>query len=157
MPTNSWIWKAILRHAVERHEFVLDYQPIVNASTGEMSSIEALLRWDNHELGRIFPDVFIPLAESTGLIIPIGEWVLQTACKQIRSLHDAGWTKLQVSVNISGRQLEQGSLVETVKDCPGLFWFVAIFSLILEITESLLMKNIKATRIILAGTYVPSV
>jgi diguanylate cyclase (GGDEF)-like protein/PAS domain S-box-containing protein len=140
--------EGFLRHAVDRNEFVLNYQPIVNASTGELNSIEALLRWDNPELGRVFPDVFIPLAESTGLIIPIGEWVLRTACLQIRTLRDAGWNDLQVSVNISGRQLEQNSLVETVKSA---LYSAGIppSSLILEITESLLMKNIKATRIIL--------
>ncbi len=137
-----------LRHAVERNELMLDYQPIVNANTGEICSVEALLRWDNPELGKVFPDVFIPLAESTGLIIPIGEWVLDTACKHLRKLHDAGWDQLTVSVNISGRQLERNTLVETVK-CALESSGLSPSSLILEITESLLMKNVKATRGIL--------
>lgn len=140
--------EAFLRHVVERNELTMDYQPIVNANSGEICSIEALLRWDNPDLGRVFPDVFIPLAESTGLIIPIGEWVLDTACKQTRQLHDAGWEGLSVSVNISGRQLEQITLVDTVKralEKSGL----PPSSLILEITESLLMKNVKTTRTIL--------
>ncbi len=137
-----------LRHAVERNELELNYQPIVNASNGELSSIEALLRWDNPELGRVFPDVFIPLAESTGMIIPIGEWVLRTACRHIRTLRDAGWNDVRISVNISGRQLEQSILVETVKNALDSAKIPAS-SLILEITESLLMKNIKTTRGIL--------
>ena len=140
--------EAYLRHAVERNELRLEYQPIVDASTGKISSVEALLRWENADLGRVFPDVFIPLAESTGLIIPIGDWVVFTACEQIKALHDAGWTGLNVSVNISGRQLERNTLVDTVKTAlekTGL----PPSCLTLEITESLLMKNIKATRAIL--------
>jgi len=140
--------EAFLRHAVERNELTLDYQPIINSSTGEITAVEALLRWDNPDLGRVFPDVFIPLAESTGLIIPIGEWVLETACRQARKLHDAGWDQLSVSVNISGRQLERSTLVETVKNALEKSGLPA-GSLILEITESLLMKNMKATRAIL--------
>jgi diguanylate cyclase (GGDEF)-like protein/PAS domain S-box-containing protein len=140
--------EAYLRHAVERNELTLDYQPIVNAATGEIISVEALLRWDNPELGKVFPDAFIPLAESTGLIIPIGEWVLETACKHIHQIHDAGWDKLTVSVNISGRQLERNTLVETVNNVLEKTG-VNPSSLILEITESLLMKNVKATRGIL--------
>jgi diguanylate cyclase (GGDEF)-like protein len=140
--------EAYLRHAVERNELRLEYQPIVEASTGKICSVEALLRWENPDLGRVFPDVFIPLAESTGLIIPIGDWVIFTACEQIKALHNAGWTDLNVSVNISGRQLERNSLVDTVKTAlekTGL----PPSSLTLEITESLLMKNIKNTRAIL--------
>ena len=140
--------EAYLRHAVERNELRLEYQPIVDASTGKISSVEALLRWENADLGRVFPDVFIPLAESTGLIIPIGDWVVFTACEQIKALHDSGWAGLNVSVNISGRQLERNTLVDTVKTAlekTGL----PPSCLTLEITESLLMKNIKATRAIL--------
>lgn len=140
--------EAFLRHAVERNELTLDYQPIVDAKTGNIVSIEALLRWDNPDLGRVFPDVFIPLAESTGLIIPIGEWVLQTACMEIRQLHEAGWKDLTVSVNISGRQLERNTLVGTVKNALEKA-MIAPSSLVLEITESLLMKNVKTTRGIL--------
>ncbi len=140
--------EAYLRHAVERNELRLEYQPIVDASTGKINSVEALLRWENADLGRVFPDIFIPLAESTGLIIPIGDWVVFTACEQIKALHNAGWNGLNVSVNISGRQLERNTLVDTVKtalDKTGL----PPSCLTLEITESLLMKNIKATRAIL--------
>lgn len=140
--------EAYLRHAVDRKEFRLEYQPIVDAMTGKVSSVEALLRWENPDLGRVFPDVFIPLAESTGLIIPIGAWVLETACEQTRLLYDSGWTDLKVSVNISGRQLEQNSLVDTVKDALEKSKLPPS-CLILEITESLLMKNVKATRTIL--------
>jgi len=137
-----------LRHAVDRNELRLEYQPIVNATTGEINSIEALLRWDNPELGRVFPDVFIPLAESTGLIVPIGDWVLETACQHLKKIHDSGWSNLKVSVNISGRQLERNTLVGTVKNALESSGLMPS-SLILEITESLLMKNMKATRAIL--------
>ncbi len=140
--------EGFLRHAVERNELELNYQPIVNAANGELNAIEALLRWENPELGRVFPDVFIPLAESTGMIIPIGEWVLRTACRHIRKLRDAGWNDLKISVNISGRQLEQNTLIETVKSALDTANIPAS-CLILEITESLLMKNIKKTRAIL--------
>lgn len=140
--------EGFLRHAVERNELELNYQPIVNAANGELNAIEALLRWENPDLGRVFPDVFIPLAESTGMIIPIGEWVLRTACRHIRRLRDAGWNDLKISVNISGRQLEQSTLVETVKSALDTANIPAS-CLILEITESLLMKNIKKTRAIL--------
>jgi diguanylate cyclase (GGDEF)-like protein/PAS domain S-box-containing protein len=140
--------ESYLRHAVDRNEFRLEYQPIVEATTGKISSVEALLRWENPDLGRVFPDVFIPLAESTGLIIPIGDWVLETACVQVKALHDAGWPDLKVSVNISGRQLERNTLVDTVKDALEKSKLPPS-SLILEVTESLLMKNIKATRMIL--------
>jgi len=140
--------EAYLRHAVDRNELRLEYQPIVDATTGKVSSVEALLRWENPDLGRVFPDVFIPLAESTGLIIPIGDWVLYTACDQVKSLQDSGWQDLKVSVNISGRQLERNTLVDTVKSALEKSKLPPS-SLTLEITESLLMKNIKATRTIL--------
>ena len=75
---------ADLRQAIQNNEFTLDYQPIVDANTGKVLSIEALIRWENPRLGRVFPDLFIPLAESAGLIVPIGDWVLETACREVQ-------------------------------------------------------------------------
>jgi diguanylate cyclase (GGDEF)-like protein/PAS domain S-box-containing protein len=139
---------ADLRQAIQNNEFTLDYQPIVDANTGRVISIEALIRWENSKLGRVFPDIFIPLAESAGLIIPIGDWVLETACKEVQILHDAGWNDLTVSVNISGFQLERHALVDTVRNVLASTGLPPK-NLVLEITESLLMKNIKETRNIL--------
>jgi diguanylate cyclase (GGDEF)-like protein/PAS domain S-box-containing protein len=131
-----------LRHALERDEFHLLYQPIVDSKTRDIVSIEALLRWDHTSLGRILPDDFIPLAEETGLIVEIGNWVLHTACRHQKSLELAGVPSVQISINISGRQLEEEDFVNTVKyaiEETG----IDPSKLVLEITESLLMQHIK--------------
>jgi diguanylate cyclase (GGDEF)-like protein/PAS domain S-box-containing protein len=139
---------ADLRQAIQNEEFTLDYQPIVDANTGRILSIEALIRWENTRLGRVYPDTFIPLAESTGLIVPIGDWVLETACRETQILHNAGWNDLTVSVNISGFQLERNALITTVRNALASTELPPV-NLVLEITESLLMKNVKDTRKIL--------
>ncbi len=129
-----------LRHALERHELLLHYQPQVNLKTGRITGLEALLRWQHPEMGLIPPLDFIPLAEETGLIIPIGEWVLRTACAQARAWHDAGFRNLQIAVNLSGRQLQHLGLAKVVKNAlkeAGL----DPRQLDLELTESLLMHN----------------
>lgn len=94
-----------LVHAVSRNEFVLHYQPIIDISSGLLSGAEALLRWHNTELGALDPEVFVPVAEDTGLIVPTGQWVLDEACKEQRRFHNAGLPHLCVSVNVSLRQL----------------------------------------------------
>lgn len=106
-----------LWRAIERQEFLLHYQPIVSLETGRTEGVEALIRWDHPEHGLIFPDTFIPLAEETGLIIPIGHWVLREACRQARSWDDrwAGDTTPFLSVNLSARQLQQQNFVEEVR------------------------------------------
>jgi diguanylate cyclase (GGDEF)-like protein/PAS domain S-box-containing protein len=132
-----------LRRALERQEFVLHYQPQVTLRGARLVGIEALLRWQHPEYGLIMPDEFIPLAESSGLIVPIGEWVLRTACAQHRAWQDAGLQTAPVAVNISARQFRP-DFVDTVRrvledtrlEAP---------QLELEITESLLMRNIDAT------------
>jgi diguanylate cyclase (GGDEF)-like protein/PAS domain S-box-containing protein len=130
-----------LRHALERDEFLLHYQPQVDIGSGEILGAEALIRWQHPDWGLVSPAEFIPLAEETGLILPIGEWVLNEACKQARIWHDAGHTGLRIAVNLSGRQLSQKTLVETVAAtlarCD-----VARGILELEITESLLMQDL---------------
>lgn len=128
-----------LRGAIERAELVLHYQPIVNLKSGQIVGMEALLRWNHPELGLVPPLDFIPLAEESGLIIPIGRWVLQTTCAQARVWQDAGLPPLQLSVNLSARQFQK-DLVDTVATVlreTGL----GPQCLELELTESVVMQN----------------
>jgi EAL domain-containing protein (putative c-di-GMP-specific phosphodiesterase class I) len=132
--------EASLRKALEQDEFMLYYQPQVDVRTGNVIGMEALLRWQHPDRGIILPDEFIPLAEDVGLIVPLGEWVLRTACAQNKEWQKHGHSTLRVSVNISGQQLQQQNFIETVvralDECglePG--------SLMLEITESIVMQN----------------
>jgi len=129
-----------LRRALEREEFVLHYQPQVEICTGRIVAVEALIRWQSPHSGFIGPSDFIPLTENNGLIVPIGEWVLRTASKQIMSWQADGLPALRVSVNISPRQFEQPNLVERVGqilDETGL----DPANLELELTESSIMRN----------------
>ena len=103
-----------LRQALDRKELILHYQPQVNIETGEIIGVEALIRWNHHSKGMIPPGKFIPLAEETGLIIPIGNWVMKEACSQLRKWNEIGITDLRLSVNLSLRQIYQEDLVETV-------------------------------------------
>lgn len=130
-----------LRQAIENKEFSLHYQPIVDSRNGRIVKAEALLRWDCENLGMITPDYFIPIAEETGLIISIGEWVIETACKQVKQWRDSGWHDLCVTINVSARQFQANScLVETIKrslkenD-------LASDAIQLELTEGVLMKE----------------
>jgi diguanylate cyclase (GGDEF)-like protein/PAS domain S-box-containing protein len=132
-----------LRRAISRKEFFLNYQPIVSLATGKVSSFEALVRWRHPERGLVMPSEFIPIAEETGLIVPLGLWVLNEACRQ---MHE--WQKLQradehvtVSVNLSSRQFSQADLIDQVSAAlrdSGL----RAGCLKLEITESMVMENI---------------
>jgi diguanylate cyclase (GGDEF)-like protein/PAS domain S-box-containing protein len=103
-----------LRAALERREFVLYYQPLVSIATGEVVSAEALIRWNHPTRGLLLPDKFIPSAEETGLILPIGEWVIRAACEQNRAWAEQGYATIPVSVNVSGLQLRQQDLVEKI-------------------------------------------
>ncbi len=129
-----------LRHALERNELLLHYQPQVNLKTGKIIGAEALLRWQHPEMGLIPPLDFIPLAEETGLIIPIGEWVLRTACRQAQAWHREGFPRFQVAVNLSGRQLQHLDLAKLVKKVLKESGLDPRY-LDLELTESLLMHN----------------
>ncbi len=102
-----------LRNAIEKDELVLYYQPRVDIKTGKTLSVEALVRWQHPEKGLIYPDGFIPLAEETGLIIPLGSWVLDTACRQIKSWQDKG-KPMTISVNLSAKQFYHGNLLEKI-------------------------------------------
>ncbi len=106
--------ESALRKAIEREEFVLHYQPQVNANTGEIFGVEALVRWQSEDGGMVSPGQFIPLAEETGLIVPIGEWVLREACRQNTVWQQGGLPPVTVSVNISARQFAAERFEETV-------------------------------------------
>ncbi|WP_449620262.1 putative bifunctional diguanylate cyclase/phosphodiesterase [Robertmurraya sp. Marseille-Q9965] len=129
-----------LRKALERKEFHLVYQPIVDASTGKVAGMEALLRWNNDVLGNISPEQFIPLAEETGLIIPISEWVISQACEDIKSIHLNGYANMRVSINISALHFNQDSFVKSVEAI--LFTTnVNPRAVEFELTESMIMPN----------------
>lgn len=141
-----------LRRAVEQQEFRLYYQPIVSLVTGQMTGVEALLRWQHPQRGLIEPGEFISLAEETGLIIPMAEWVLRSACAQIKAWHTAGYSFLRLVVNVSIRQLQPAG---GQQDLPGLVTTVldetdlAAQALELEITESMPLINNDFNRVIL--------
>ena len=131
-----------LRRAVDRDEFRLQYQPLVTLETGRITGFEAVVRWQHPVHGLIGPAAFIPIAEETGLIIPIGRWVLREACRQMRTWQDRypALTDLAISVNLSGKQFAQPGLVEEIDRAlkeTGL----QPQRLRLEITESVVMEN----------------
>ena len=131
-----------LRNALERNEFILHYQPQVDLRTGRIVGMEALLRWQHRELGMVPPGRFIGLAEETGLIVPIGEWVFRTACAQLKAWHDEGFAPLRVAVNLSARQFVQKDLVESIAEIlieTGL----DPACLEIELTESLVMTDVE--------------
>jgi diguanylate cyclase (GGDEF)-like protein/PAS domain S-box-containing protein len=147
---------ALLRHALERQEFVLHYQPKVETASGKVVGVEALVRWNSSERGLVAPADFIALAEQTGLIVPIGEWVLETACAQSMAWQARGLPPLLMSVNLSARQLREKNLAGVVaaalKDSglqPAL--------LELEITETAIMENIHQNVAILRALQQPGV
>ena len=129
-----------LRRALERNQFVLRYQPRVNLATGQIVGAEALLRWRMPQRGTVAPMRFIGLAEETGLIVPIGKWVLQTACAQNKAWQDAGVPPIVVSVNVSPRQFRHESLVQTVAEVLRSTGLEARY-LELELTESMVMHD----------------
>jgi diguanylate cyclase (GGDEF)-like protein len=129
-----------LRRALDREDFSLYYQPIRDAVGGTLTAAEALLRWEDPELGPVSPVEFVPVAEETGLIVPLGEWVLRTACAQSQAWQAAGFRPIRMAVNLSGRQIRQPTLVETVAQVlqeSGL----SPAQLELEITESTIMQD----------------
>lgn len=133
-----------MRLALERKELVLHYQPKFTAPSGPITGIEALVRWAHPAHGLITPDEFIPLAEKTGLIIPIGVWVLNEACRQLKAWHDAGFNTLSISVNLSAVQFRHDALIQTVRDILTRH-AVTPHCLTLEITESTAMHDVEAS------------
>jgi diguanylate cyclase (GGDEF)-like protein len=133
-----------LRKALEREEFLLHYQPQIDMSTGRIIGMETLIRWYHPKLGLISPADFIPLAEESGLIVPIGNWVLHSACEQNKAWQEAGFPPIIVSVNLSARQFQQKNLVETIASILTETGLEARW-LKLEITESVVMHNVEET------------
>jgi diguanylate cyclase len=137
-----------LRKALERKEFLLHYQPQVDVRTGMIVGAEALIRWQHPDLGIVHPSEFIPLAEETGLIVPLGEWVLKTACTQAKAWQEAGLAPFTMAVNLSARQFLQHDLTDIIartlsETGLGAQW------LEIEITESVAMQNADYTIVIL--------
>ena len=132
-----------LRKALDRDELLLHYQPKVSLATGRIVGAEALVRWRHPERGLIAPDRFIPIAEETGLIVPIGEWVLRVACEQHRAWRGAGLPPVPVSVNVSARQFRQDRFGKTVRQILSETG-VDAEQLEIEITESMVMHDVQA-------------
>ncbi len=137
-----------LRKALDREEFVLHYQPQIHIDSGRIVGMEALLRWNHPELGTVSPADFIPLAEETGLIIPIGEWVLNTACIFNKTLQEMGLPPKRMAVNISSLQFRSQILVETITRALKISGLDARW-LEIELTESSIMKNMEESSDIL--------
>ena len=139
-----------LHQALERDEFCLCYQPQIDITTGKITGMEALLRWYHPHFGLVSPDRFIPIAEETGTIVPIGEWVLRTACAQNQAWHAAGFGQLKMSVNLSVRQFQHPHIVDEIAKILHETGLDPQF-LELEVTETTLMQNIDMARPILLG------
>ncbi len=129
-----------LRHALANEELSMHYQPQISLTTGAVTGMEALLRWKHPRLGNVSPAQFIPLAEETGLIVPIGEWAFMTACREGKALQDELGMDLTVSVNLSPRQFQQRNLVEVIENSLAESGLPAR-NLEIEITENMLMIN----------------
>ena len=141
LPLDALALERDLRHALENNEFVVYYQPQINIQTRQIVCAEALVRWDHPQQGRISPYIFIPIAEATGLIQGIGEWVLEKACEQLNSWQELGLTSIRIAVNLSARQFKQASLSQWLTD---LFQRHQIdpHNIELELTESTLVDDI---------------
>lgn len=133
-----------LRRAIERQEFVNHYQPIISLITGKIVGFEALTRWQHPQRGLVSPMEFIPIAEETGLIVPIGQWVLQSACAQNKAWQDVGLSPLYVAVNLSGCQFREPNLIDMVAQVLKNTGLNPQF-LELELTESIVMENAAKT------------
>ena len=129
-----------MRHALKRHDFTLHYQPIINLESGAINGVEALIRWEHPTRGFIPPLQFIPVAEDSGLIMPIGAWVLREACSQAKAWKDASLPTITMAINVSAMQFQNEGFIEglfAILDETGL----DPKSLELEVTESVLMKH----------------
>ncbi len=141
MSVERIVLETHLVHALERNELFLEYQPKIELATGRICGVEALLRWNNPQLGVLSPNAFIPLAEDTGLIVPIGKWVLRTACAQSIAWRRLGLPPLVMAVNLSPRQFKDPALVEVITAALQESGLPA-HCLELEITESMIMNSV---------------
>lgn len=128
-----------MRRGLERREFVLHYQPLIDLAGAQTIGAEALIRWNCPELGMLPPGRFIPVAEDSGLIVPLGDWVLREACRQAKVWHDAGYGELVIAVNLSPLQFTRGNLIATVREALAETG-VSPTCIELEITESVLLQ-----------------
>jgi len=133
-----------LRNALERNEFVLHFQPQVDLRTGQIAGVEALVRWHHPELGMVAPGTFIGLAEETGLIVPLGEWVMRTACAENAAWQRDGLPPVRVAVNLSARQFAQKSLVQSITTTLGETGMSPQY-LDIELTETIVMDDVEDT------------
>lgn len=136
------VMKSSLRRALERNEFQLFYQPQIDINTDQIVGAESLIRWMHPDLGLVSPNKFIPILEETGLIAEVGEWVLETACRQNKQWQDDGFPPIQIAVNLSPRQFRQKNLITTIKNILDKTGLPAQW-LELEVTESSIMDNPK--------------
>jgi len=137
-----------LRHALEQKEFFLHYQPKVDLQTGEITGVEALIRWQQSDRGLLFPSQFVAIAEDCGLILPIGHWVLREACSQARAWQDAGLPFKRISINVSAVEFRDKGFVESVRTILSETGLEARY-LDLELTEGVLMKDAESTASVL--------
>lgn len=140
LATRRLALESSLRRAIQNEEFLIHYQPRVSVDSLAITGVEALVRWQHPQFGLISPSEFIPLAEDTGLIVPIGEWVLRTACLQGQRWRDQGFAPIQIGVNISARQFHDQDLTQTViRILEETGWSPKYLEL--ELTESSIMQN----------------
>ncbi|HSW93864.1 MAG TPA: bifunctional diguanylate cyclase/phosphodiesterase [Gammaproteobacteria bacterium] len=132
-----------LKKAINNHEFILHYQPKLNLRDGSIEGVEALIRWENPEMGLITPSRFIPLAEETGLIMPIGEWVLREACQTNQAWQTEGYEPISIAVNLSAKQFQHPNIAELVKTILSESGMDPKY-LELEITETAVMEDVEA-------------
>jgi diguanylate cyclase (GGDEF)-like protein/PAS domain S-box-containing protein len=137
-----------LRRALKNNEFLLHYQPKVNLDTGDITGVEALIRWNHPVQGFIPPADFVPIAEDCGLIVPIGRWVMREACRQARAWQDAGLRHLRMAVNVSAVEFREKSFVENVRTVLSDTGLRPHY-LVLELTERVLMENAESTAVLL--------
>jgi diguanylate cyclase (GGDEF)-like protein len=137
-----------LRYALGRHEFRLHYQPRVNLRTGQITGMEALIRWQHPEHGLLFPTSFVPIAEECGLMVPIGQWVLLEACRQSRAWSDAGLGTVSIAVNVSAPEFRAKDFLSGVRAVL-IATGVEPFNLELELTESVLMDDAESALVTL--------
>ncbi|MBW2692390.1 MAG: bifunctional diguanylate cyclase/phosphodiesterase, partial [Deltaproteobacteria bacterium] len=131
-----------LAKALELDEFEMYYQPIVALPEARMVGVEALIRWENPTLGVVSPAEFIPIAERSGLIVPIGAWVLETACRQVKAWHDAGWPALRLAVNLSPREVDRGDAIPSIQNALVQSALPAKY-LEIEVTERVLLDDVE--------------
>lgn len=142
--------ESALRHAVARNELFLAYQPIIDVASRRICGVEALVRWRHPELGIIPPDKFIGIADESGQILAIGDWVLRTACAQARKWHDEGFAQLAVAVNFSATQFKQPGLHDAIREALAASGLAPRF-LEMEITETVAMQDAESTISTLCG------